>query len=83
MCLFFVLFFVCLFVCIFCIFDKSRRTVAFERVQGVMSKEEASSIRFRLILDFSKWGRMRMPTGGIFDSDLSCNLSEDLYNIFS
>ena len=34
-----------------------------------MFKEGASSIRFRLILDFSKWGKMRMPRGGIFDSD--------------
>ena len=48
---------------------RSNRTVGVENVQEVMSREEASSIKFRLILDFSQWGGMRMPRSGIFDSD--------------
>ena len=39
-----------------------------------MSNGEASSNRFRLSLDFSKWGIMRMPRGGTFDSAASDNL---------
>ena len=53
---------------------KSKRTVEAESIQGTMSTEVASSIRFRLILDFSRCGRMRMPRGGIFDFDYSNNL---------
>ena len=42
---------------------KSRRTAGTESFQGTMSNEGASPTRFRLSLDFSKWGRMRMPRG--------------------
>ena len=45
-----------------------------ESFQEMMSNGEASSTRFRLSLDFSKCGRMRMPRGGTFDSDASNNL---------
>ena len=50
---------------------KSRRTAGTESFQGTMSNEGASSTRFRLSLDFSKWGRMQMPRGGTFDSESS------------
>ena len=36
---------------------KSKWTVGAESIQGAMSKEGALSIRFRLILDSSKWGK--------------------------
>ena len=52
----------------------SKRTAGTESLQGTMSNEGASSTKFRLSLDFSKWGRMRMPRGGTFDSDTSNNL---------
>ena len=45
-----------------------------ESFQGMMSNEGALSTRFRLSLDFSKWGIMWMPGGGTFDSDSSNNL---------
>ena len=40
----------------------------------MMSNEGASSTRFRLSLDFSKWGRMQRPRGGTFNSNSSNNL---------
>ena len=52
----------------------SRQTAGTESFQGTMSNKGALSTRFRLSLDFSKWGRMRMPRGGTFDSDSSNNL---------
>ena len=45
-----------------------------ESFQGMMSNGEASSTRFWLSLDFSKWGIMWMPRGGTFDFDSSNNL---------
>ena len=39
-----------------------------------MSSEGASSIRFKLILDFSRCSRMQMPRDGIFNSNSSNNL---------
>ena len=53
---------------------KSKRTAGAESFQGAISNEGASSVRFRSSLDFSRCGRMRMPRGGIFDSDSSNNL---------
>ena len=44
---------------------KSRRTAGTESFQGTMSNEGASSTRFSLSLDFSKWGRMRTPRGTV------------------
>ena len=67
--------FVCFRVsCVLLYFVRSKRTVGAESIEGAMSKEGASSVRFRLFLDFSRCGRMRMPRGGIFDSDSSNNL---------
>ena len=36
---------------------RSKRTAGTESFQGTMSNEGASSTRFRLSLDFSKWGK--------------------------
>ena len=62
------------FVVSFSKLARSKRTAGTESFQGTMSNEGASSTKFRLSLYFSKWGRMRMPRGGTFDSDSSNNL---------
>ena len=62
------------FVVSFLKLARSKQTAGTESFQGTMSKEGASSTKFRLSLDFSKWGRMWMPRGGTFDSNSSNNL---------
>ena len=48
---------------------RSNWTVGAENVQSAMSKEEISSIRSKLILEFPRRGGKRMPRGGIFDGE--------------
>ena len=62
------------FVVSFLKLARSKRTAGTESFKGTMSNDGASSTKFRLSLDFSKWGRMRMPRSGTFDSDSSNNL---------
>ena len=50
---------------------KLKWPVGAKRIKGEMSRNETLSIRARSTLDFSKWGQILMPRGGILDRDSS------------